>query len=190
MFQQQGALVYALNAAGFGAAQSPERTTINNVYQLSLMSRSNAMRAIIGELALARILNYRATADTYHALIDAARKDLSLASYTAVDDFENGTMAQANMQMGKLQQNLQALNKAKAKADADAIANQRKLLLLALVTLGSAFLLAANLLSTREEKKVAEIETTSPDEVMELTIATQLMETVLAHARALEARHA
>ena len=147
-FQQQGALIYALQAVGIAGS---ERSIIGNLYQLSLLSRSNAMRAMIGEMALAGKIGFQTTVDQYNLLIAAARKDFSFAAYTAIDDFETATMAQANQEMVRLQKSLVDLGA--GKSIAEATANQRKLMLIALGLLGSAFLLAANLLSTREGRK-------------------------------------
>jgi len=98
-----GVLVYALNASGLAAAGSSQHDTLSNLYQLALLDRSTSMRQMIGELAMAKKLTYRETSDKYGALIATARKDVSLASYQAVDDFETQTMRQANALMARLQ---------------------------------------------------------------------------------------
>jgi hypothetical protein len=184
LFQQQTSLVFALNAVGFGAGDAAERTQVTNLYQLSLLDRSNAVRAIIGELALARIIDYAQTRAKYAALIETARKDFSLAVYTGVDDFERATMEQANSLMNALQQNY--LNLGQAKAEADRIVDQRKVVLLALITLGSTFLLAANLISTRKEQPdgaAPASSATADDRVAELTTAAQIIEMALDQAK-------
>jgi hypothetical protein len=186
LFQQEASLVFALNAAGFGAADGPERTTISHLYQLSLLDRSYAVRAMIGQLTMAKLLDYRQTSDKYQALIATAREDFSLAAYTSVDDFEKATMDQANSQMGRMQQNL--LNLGQAKSTNDRMIDQRKVTLLALITLGSTFLLAANLISTREEKKPQASPGAADDRVTELTTAAQLIEIAIEHAKTLGAR--
>jgi hypothetical protein len=187
LFQQHTSLVFALNAVGFGTGEGDERAQVTNLYQLSLLDRSNAVRAIIGELALARIIDYAQTRAKYAALIEAARKDFSLAVYTGVDDFERATMDQANSLMNALQQNY--LNLGQAKAEADRIVDQRKVVLLALITLGSTFLLAANLISTRKEQPDAGAapasSATSDDRVAELTTAAQIIEMALDQAKSL-----
>ena len=63
LFQQMGVLVYALNATGVAAGGSSQETTLNRLYQLSLLDRSSSVRQMIGELARAQTLNYRETSD-------------------------------------------------------------------------------------------------------------------------------
>jgi hypothetical protein len=157
---------------------------------LSLLDRSNAVRAMIGELALAKIIDYPQTRSKYAALIDAARKDFSLTTYTNVDDFERSTMDQANTLMSLLQQNY--LNLGQAKTETDRVVDQRKVTLLALITLGSAFLLAANLISTRKEEAevngASDASAASDDRVAELTTAAQIIEMALDQAKTLGVR--
>ena len=119
------------------------------------------MRRMIGELALAKELTYRETSDKYGALIATARKDVSLASYQAVDDFETQTMRQAEAPMGRLQNAL--LSAERTKGELDTLAARRKLQLIVVMTLGPTLLLAANLMS---EKPPPQPETpASSDEV-------------------------
>ena len=106
LFEQMGVLVYALNAYGLAAAGSSQHDTLSGLYQLALLDRSTSMRQMIGELARARQLTYRETSDKYGALIATARKDVSLASYQAVDDFETQTMRRADALMASLQESL------------------------------------------------------------------------------------
>lgn len=190
LFQSQTSLIYALNAAGFGAAEGRERTNIVNLYQLSLLDRSIAVRAMIRELVLARVIDYTQTRSAYEPLVAAARKDFSLAAYTSLDDFERSTMEQANTLMSRLQQTY--LNLGQVKSDTDRIVDQRKVTLLALITLGSTFLLAANLISARKDN-VPEPDglaksASSDDRVAELTTAAQVIEAALDHARTLNVR--
>jgi hypothetical protein len=189
LFQSQTSLIFALNVAGFGSAEGQERTNIVNLYQLSLLDRSVAVRAMIRELVTAKVIDYPQTRSAYEVLISAARKDFSLASYTNLDDFEQSTMAQADTLMSLLQQNYLSLGR--AKSETDRIVDQRRVTLLALITLGSTFLLAANLLSTRQEKsetKAAAAQGESSDRLAEITTAAQLIEVALDHAKTLNAR--
>ena len=149
MFQQQGALIFALNAGGVASSNPNQRSITSNLYALSLIDRASAMRTMIGQLAIAGFTDFKADSDTYTALIDKARAAFSLDSYTAVDDFEKATMAHSTAQMAALQQKL--LQEGQAKSAAEGLADQRKLILLMAVTLGSTFLLAANLLTTRKK---------------------------------------
>ncbi|MBV9906961.1 MAG: hypothetical protein JOY52_05280, partial [Hyphomicrobiales bacterium] len=83
----------------------------------------------------------------YGAVIAAARKDVSLSSYQAVDDFETETMRQADALMARLQDAL--LSAERTKGELDALAARRKLQLIVVMTLGSTLLLAANLMSEK-----------------------------------------
>jgi hypothetical protein len=147
LFQQMGVLVYALNATGVAPAGTSQATTLNRLYQLSLLDRTFALRQMIGELALAKQLDYRQTSDKYAELIAAARKDFTLPTFQAVDDFETEVVRKADAWMTKLQQAL--LDAQHAKSDLDSQAARRKLQLLVMMTLGSTVLLAANLLSEK-----------------------------------------
>jgi hypothetical protein len=183
MFQQQGALIYALNVSGMTSQQGNQRDIVGNLYQLSLIDRSSAMRTLIGQLAIAHLADFGAMSKSYGDLVDAARRDFSLGAYTAVEDFEKSVMTKASAQMATLQQGL--VEATKAKAEADSLADQRKLVLLVLVTLGSTFLLLANLLSTKEDDSAR---TARQDgTVLELTTAQQIIELALAHAQRLNA---
>jgi hypothetical protein len=177
MFQQQGALIYALSASGLTSSDANQKTVASNLYQLSMLDRSTAMMTLIGQLAIAGLTDFTADSQKYRALVDAARASFSLSTYTAVDDFEKATMAQSTAQMASLQQKL--LQASQDKAAADSLAAQRKLILLMAVTLGSTFLLAANLLTTREDKN-AEAET--PSEPGEIEAAQRLVDLAIREA--------
>lgn len=151
LFQQMGVLVYALDAAGVAAKDTAQATTLNRLYQLSLLDRTDGITQMLGELALAHVLVYRETADRHLALVAAARKDVTLPTYQAVDDFETDIMRKADAWMAQMQQAL--LNGQHQKSDLDALAGRRKLQLLVLMTLGSTLLLAANLMSEKPEER-------------------------------------
>jgi hypothetical protein len=183
LFEQMGVLVYALNTTGVAATGTSQQSTLSNLYQLSLLDRSSAMRQVIGELARAGQLTYRETSDRYGALIAAARKDFSLPDFQAVDDFETATMRQADAWMERLQQAL--LDAEHAKSDLDAAATRRKVHLLVLVTLGSTLLLAANLIS---ERPAAPSEL--PETPGESVAAERIIELAIHQSKALEATEA
>lgn len=187
MFQQQGALIYALNVSGIGAQQGNQKDILGNLYQLSLLDRASAIRTVIGQLAIAHLADFAATSKSYGDLVDAARKDFSLPAYTAVEDFEKSVMTKAATQMATLQQGLVAATQAKTQADA--LADERKLILLVLVTLGSMFLLLANLLSTKEDEIASAKDAAQRDaSVLELTTAQQVIELALEHAERMNDR--
>jgi hypothetical protein len=179
MFQQMGVLVYALNVTGVASGGSSQETTLNRLYQLSLLDRSSAVRQMLGELALAKQLDYRRTSDKYGELIAAARKDFSLPSFQSVDDFETEAMRKADAWMAKLQQAL--LDAQHAKSDLDALASWRKLQLLIVMTLGSTVLLAANLLS---EKPSARADL--PPTPVETAAAERLVALAMEEAKAID----
>ncbi len=179
LFQQMGVLVYALNATGVAASGTSQETTLNRLYQLSLLDRSSAVRQMLGELALARQLDYRETSDKYGALIAAARKDFALPTFQAVDDFETDAMSKADAWMAKMQQAL--FDAQRAKSDLDAEATRRKLQLLVVMTLGSTILLAANLLS---EKPAASADL--PPTPAETAAAERLVTLAMEEAKAMD----
>jgi hypothetical protein len=178
LFEQMGVLVYALNASGLAAAGSSQHDTLSNLYQLSLVDRSTSVRQMIGELARAKQLTYRETSDKYGALIATARKDVSLASYQAVDDFETQTMRQADALMARLQDSL--LSAERTKVELDSLAARRKLQLIVIMTLGSTLLLAANLMS---EKPAPQAETPASSD--EAAAAERLIELAMRESKAL-----
>ena len=177
LFQQMGQLVFALDVAGVASNGASQQTTLNDLYQLSLIDRSSAMRQVIGELARAGQLTYRGTSDKYGSLVDAARKGFSLPAFQAVDDFEAATMRQADAWMAQLQQSL--LDARRAKGDLDAAASKRKLHLLVLMTLGSTLLLAANLISEKPPPDDA------PETPAERAAAERLVEMAIQQSKAL-----
>ena len=182
LFEQMGVLIYALNATGMTAEGSSQRDTLNNLYQLSLLDRSTAVRQMIGALAMAGRLDYRGTSDQYAELVAAARKTVSLASYKAVDDFENATMDKSNDLMAGLQRAL--LQADGAKSGFDGLASRRKLHILILTALGSTLLLAANLMSERPDRSPA------PETPAETAAAERLVRLALEQASALPAEAA
>ena len=178
LFEQIGVLIYALNTAGLGAPGAPQRDTLNNLYQLSLLDRATGVRHMIGELAIANQLIFRETSDKYTSLIGAARKDFSLTTYKAVDDFEAAIMAQANALMARLQQSL--LDADQAKGGFDRISAKRKVQLLVMLTLGSTLLLAANLISQREDRPAPD---RAGDQPADLAAAARLIELAMRQAK-------
>jgi hypothetical protein len=117
-----------------------------------------------------------------------ARKDISLANYTAVDDREKELLRQATSQIGNFQDVLTLVQQ--EKAEADGTVDRNRLFLLMAMTLGSSFLLAANLISTREEpaEPAASPAKAADDRVTELTTAAYLIEVALEQARGLDER--
>lgn len=194
LFQQQGALIFAQSAAGLATTAPNGGQIVSQLYQLDMLDRSSAIQTIIGSLAIDGRLDYRGTFDRYKALVDAARKTLSLATYTAVDDMETGISHQGTEEIGRLQAVLAGV--AAQKSEADAQADRRKLILLMAMTLGSACLLAANLIATREpagskpavDVGAPEAGAATDDRVTELSTAAYLIEVALERARTMGER--
>ena len=145
MFEQQGSLIFAISAAN---TNPDAKDDISRLRQLSLLDRTFAVRQIIGQLAIAGQLNYRETSDAYQKLIDTARHDFTLQNFMAVKGFEAKYMSGAEQQSGQLQ--IRRNDLIQEKAMEDRVVERRKLVLLVLTSLGSAFLLAANLIATKE----------------------------------------
>jgi hypothetical protein len=189
LFQQQGALIFAMSAAGVSAGATNGPQIISQLFQLNMLDRTEAIQTIIGSLALDRQLDYRTTFDRYKNLVDAARKDISLATYTAVDDQEKELSHQATEEIGRFQGVLTQVQQLKSQADASA--DRSKLLLLVAMALGATFLLAANLISTRDTKMdqaargLPPPSAASDGRVTELSTAAYLIEVALNQARAI-----
>ena len=146
MFQQQGDLIFALWAMN---TKDEARDVIGDLIKLALYDRADPIRTVIGQLALANELNYRQTWDAYTALTDKALKENSFGNFMAVAAFEKGFIEKAEKKVGDLQMGRLSLISDKTRADRRV--EQHKLMLLVLTTLGSTFLLAANLIATRAE---------------------------------------
>jgi hypothetical protein len=136
-----------------------------------------------------RELDYRTTFDRYKNLVDAARKDIFLATYTAVDHQEKELSHQATEEIGRFQGVLTQVQRLRSQADASA--DRSKLLLLVAMALVATFLLAANLISTRETKMdqaargLPPPSAASDGRVAELSTAAYLIEVALNQARAI-----
>ncbi|MEW6633091.1 MAG: hypothetical protein AB1440_19655 [Pseudomonadota bacterium] len=190
LFQQQGALIFAMSAAGLASGTANNSHIISQLFQLNMLDRTEAVQTIIGSLALDRRLDYRSTFDHYKSLVDAARMDISLPTYTAVDDQEKVLSRQATEEIGRFQDWLTQVQQLKSQADASA--GRSKLVLLVAMSLGATFLLAANLISTREPKAEparptlpGPSVTSSSGGPADLTSAAYLIEVALDQARAL-----
>lgn len=145
MFQQQGSLIFAIYSAN---TRDEAKDVIGDLLKLAMSDRTFAVRTVIGQLAIANQLNYRQTSDRYQGLVQAAAKDFTFENYMAVNAFEKDFMQRAETMTGNLQQ--LRLSLMTAKGGADVLVERHKLVLLILTTLGSTFLLAANLITAKE----------------------------------------
>ena len=150
LFEQLGALIYAINATGTIADGGSQNHTLQDLYQLALVDRSTQMKLIIGEVAKAQVLDFATTAAAYNDLVATARKTVSLDSYKAVDNFENKIMDQANALMVNMQQAL--LADESAKSAYEGAATRRRFHMLIMTAFGSMLLLAANLMSEKPKE--------------------------------------
>lgn len=136
----QGNLLFALNPAD----ESRNRGVVGKLYQLSLYDRAFPFRSILAELALAGAFDFTTTNDTYRKLHEAARGDLTFASYVAVNNFERDILQKALDLQHALQDRYFAAQKEKAAAEQSS--DKRKVWLIALTAVGTCLLLVANLL--------------------------------------------
>jgi hypothetical protein len=144
----QGNLLYAMDPAD----QSTDRGLTAKMYQVALYDRASPFRALLGELALAGLLNFKTTIDAYKALADTARADLSYGSYTAVNLFERDILDKAL----DYEHNLQAryLDAQSEKADAEQARDRRRLWLTIITALGTCLLLGANLMAEGKKSQI------------------------------------
>ena len=144
----QANLLFALNPAD----TSVNRGVTGQMYRLAILDRAFPFRAMMAELAISGVFNFKATNDEYRKLSEAARADLSLASYGALNGFERKILDQAHELQDKLQQRYFAAQDEKTAAEA--ARETRRTLLAVMTALGTMLLLAANLIV--EKKKVEE----------------------------------
>lgn len=116
------------------------------IYKASLLDRAVPVRNMIGALAIAKVLDYRSTADAYNRLNTAAREDFSLEKFTALKNMERDLIAQGQERVPTLVQVGFAIDRA-VSANKQA---QKKNGLIGLLSsiLGGFLLLVANLIAT------------------------------------------
>ncbi|QLP96921.1 MAG: hypothetical protein HZY79_05260 [Rhodoblastus sp.] len=141
MTYQQGSMIYAMNPDG----ATKDKQVLANLYKLNLINRATPLRSMLGEMAMAGLLDYRTAYDGYVAVNEKAREDFSWENYAALNAFERKIVDDALAYQHKLQQ--EALDLGEAKAALDATADQRKLTLVLVSMFGSFLLLVANLKS-------------------------------------------
>ncbi len=146
LFQQQNLQIYALYDMN---TKDSARETVGNLVKLAIYDRADPIFVVIGQLALSNELNYVETVARYRAVIDKALNDLTFQNFVAINAFERDFIQKAEKKVADLQ--TLRLNLIGSKSVADQRVNQHKLVLLVLTTLGSTFLLAANLMATRSE---------------------------------------
>lgn len=141
--QVQGNLLFALDPAD----QTRNRGLVAKLYQLSLYDRAFPFRALLGELAIAGVIDYAATHAQYQGLQDAARTEFTFQNFTAVNEFERKIIDDALALQHRLQDRY--FQAEAEKAEAEAIRDRRRLWLIGLSALGTCLLLVANLLTAK-----------------------------------------
>ena len=141
--QVQGNLLFALDPGD----QTRNSGIVAKLYQLSLLDRAFPFRAILGELAIAGVIDFTETNAEYNKVQEAARGDFSYQNFTAVNEFERNIIDRAL----KLQHQLQDryFVASDEKAVAEALRDRRKLWLIGLTALGICLLLGANLIAEK-----------------------------------------
>jgi hypothetical protein len=143
----QANLLFALNPADI----TVNKGITGQMYRLAILDRAFPFRAILGEMAMAGLFEFKTVNDQYRTLSEAARADFSYASYSALNAFEKDILDRALT----LQHNMQDrfFGAQAEKAEAEAARDKRHLWLTLMTAIGTILLLAANLME--ERKKVA-----------------------------------
>lgn len=144
--QVQSSTLFALDPAN----EERRRGIVAKLYQLNLLDKAFPFRAVLAEMALAGVFEFKQVNDAYRALNEAARAELSYENFTKLNTFEREILDRALA----LQHNLQDRHFTIV-AEAAALAanrDRRKLTLVLLTSLGTCFLLVANLLSEAKPK--------------------------------------
>ncbi len=137
-------------------AMNPSDVKVNKgvtaqMYQLAIIDRAFPFRAILGEMAMAGLFEFKATNDQYKALADAARADLGYESYNALIAFEKDILDRALTLQHNLQDRFFVAQEERALAEDER--DKRRLWLTLMTAVGTILLLAANLME--ETKKAA-----------------------------------
>ncbi len=144
---QQGSMLFAMDPTGL----TRDKQVLGNLYKLNLINRATPLRTMLGELAIAGVINYRAAYDGYIAVNEKARDDFTWENFAALNEFERQIIDGALTQQHKFQDEVFAAQGVKSEVDAKV--ERRKLALVLLSLFGSSLMLVANLLS--ERRKVA-----------------------------------
>jgi hypothetical protein len=136
----QSNLLFALNPAD----SSVNRGITGQMYRLAIYDRAFPFRAMMGEMAIAGVFNFKTTNDQYNKLSDAARADFTLESYNALNQFEREILDRAHVLQDQLQDRYFAAQDEKAAAEAGK--DRRRTWLALMTALGTILLLAANLI--------------------------------------------
>ncbi len=144
----QANLLFALNPADI----TVNKGVTGQMYQLAILDRAFPFRAIMGEMAIAGLFEFKSTNDQYRKLSEAARADLSYASYSALNAFEKDILDRALTLQHSMQDRFFVAQEEKSVAET--ARDKRRLWLTLMTAVGTILLLAANLME--ETKKAGE----------------------------------
>ncbi|HMN70721.1 MAG TPA: hypothetical protein PKA55_02505 [Rhodoblastus sp.] len=144
--QVQSSTLFALDPAD----ETRQRGVVAKLYQLNLLDKAFPFRALMAEMAIAGLFEFKPVNDAYRALNEAARADLTFENFQKLNAFEREILDRALDLQHKLQE--RRLVVAQEAASLAAERDRRKLTLVLLSSLGACFLLVANLLSERRPK--------------------------------------
>ncbi len=141
----QANLLFALNPADI----TVNKGVTGQMYQLAILDRAFPFRAILGEMAIAGLFDFKSTNDQYRKLSEAARADLSYASYSALNAFEKDILDRALTLQHTMQDRFFVAQEEKAVAET--ARDKRRLWLTLMTAIGTILLLAANLMEERKK---------------------------------------
>ena len=142
----QANLLFALNPADI----TVNKGVTGQMYQLAILDRAFPFRAIMGEMAIAGLFEFKSTNDQYRKLSEAARADLSYGSYSALNAFEKDILDRALTLQHNMQDRFFVAQEERTLAET--ARDKRRLWLTLMTAIGTILLLAANLM---EETKKA-----------------------------------
>jgi hypothetical protein len=139
----QANLLFALDPAD----SSRDRGVTAQMYRLAILDRAFPFRNMMAEMANAGVFEFKTTNDSYRALSEAARQDLSWENYGKLNTFEKDILDKALALQHDLQ--LRYLDAKTEKVAAEQARDTRRFWLTILTAFGTVMLLAANLLAER-----------------------------------------
>lgn len=142
--QVQANMLFALNPAD----RSVNKGIVGDLYQLALHDRAFPFRSILGQLAIAGAIEFKAVNEEYNRIRERAMKDFSYEPFMAVGAFEQQVIDEAMNLNGELQERYGAADAEKAAAEKSA--EHRRAILLALAGLATCLFLIANLMGARD----------------------------------------
>ena len=136
----QSNLLFALNPGDI----TVNRGVTAKMYQLAILDRAFPFRALLGEMAIAGLTDFKSTSDQYRTLSEKARADFTFESYSALNNFERDILDRAQALQYKLQDRYFAAQNEKTAAESERDSRRRWFGIM--TALGTILLLAANLM--------------------------------------------